>query len=120
MNRAAFLIVCEDAFITKGTENLNIIGIFEKIRTNQFPVQHPKMAIATRLETDRQEESSAEMAFSVNGVEKHRESIRFTATKWNWVHILQNVTFETEGNLTIELILNGERVAGTEVNVEES
>lgn len=42
-------VICETAFITEGSKNLNIIGIFEGISAPNFPATHPKLSCVISL-----------------------------------------------------------------------
>lgn len=41
-----FIHVCEMAFATEHSKNINIIGIFENINAANFPAAHPRFAVA--------------------------------------------------------------------------
>ncbi len=43
--RLEFIHVCDMAFATEGSKNVNIIGIFEHINASNFPAAHPRFAV---------------------------------------------------------------------------
>lgn len=46
MARLDFLHICNDAFLTAGTNSLNVIGIFDRITAQKLPVGIPKLSLA--------------------------------------------------------------------------
>ncbi|HSX42013.1 MAG TPA: hypothetical protein VLE93_01545 [Candidatus Saccharimonadales bacterium] len=49
MSQLDYLHLCEAAFLTEGTKNLNLISIFDNINVVAFPAIHPKFSIALGL-----------------------------------------------------------------------
>ncbi len=47
-----FIHVCEMAFATKHSNNINIIGIFEHINASNFPVAYPRFVVAVGIRGD--------------------------------------------------------------------
>ena len=47
--KISFKAICDDAFVTAGSNNLNIIGIFEHINSKSYPATHPRMSIVLSL-----------------------------------------------------------------------
>lgn len=52
MSKLNFIHICESAFTTRETGNLNIIGIFDGIKTRGFPAVHPKLSIVFSISAD--------------------------------------------------------------------
>ena len=44
-----FVIVCDNAFIAQGSNSLNIIGVFDRIGAQQFPVMFPRLYVVTNF-----------------------------------------------------------------------
>ena len=43
-------LICENAFHSKESNNLNVIGIFEEIYASKFPASHPKISFVVIAE----------------------------------------------------------------------
>ncbi|MGE3278461.1 MAG: hypothetical protein AB7J40_01505 [Candidatus Altimarinota bacterium] len=49
MIKVLFAHLCEKAFLSQNG-NLNLIGIFERVTSHQFPISFPQLSIVTSLE----------------------------------------------------------------------
>ncbi len=45
-----FILVCERAFLTAGSNNLNLIGIFSQINADKFPCTYPSFALVVNFD----------------------------------------------------------------------
>lgn len=45
-----FIIICERAFLTAGSNNLNLIGIFSQINADKFPCTYPAFALVVNFD----------------------------------------------------------------------
>lgn len=50
--RAHFIIMCREAFLAAGTNNLNLIGIFTQINADKFPFMYPRFALVVNFDID--------------------------------------------------------------------
>lgn len=50
--RPNFIIICEKAFLSAGSNNLNLIGIFSHINAASLPVSWPSFALVVNFDTD--------------------------------------------------------------------
>lgn len=50
--RVNYSMVADSAFFTKDTNNLNIIGIFDRIFVSNVPAVHPKMSLVVSINGD--------------------------------------------------------------------
>jgi hypothetical protein len=56
-----FSVLADSANITREGK-LNILGIFDSIQVQQFPVTHPQMQLVMRFEADRAEAGKSKKA----------------------------------------------------------
>ena len=47
-----FIVVCEHAFLSAGSNNLNIIGVFSQINAAKFPFNYPRFSLVVNFDTD--------------------------------------------------------------------
>ncbi|MCC6934272.1 MAG: hypothetical protein IT406_01070 [Candidatus Yanofskybacteria bacterium] len=47
-----FIIICREAFLTAGSNNLNLIGIFTQINADRFPFVYPQFALVVSIDVD--------------------------------------------------------------------
>ena len=47
-----FIVTCEYAFLSAGTNNLNLIGVFTAINADRFPFVHRKFDLVTNFDMD--------------------------------------------------------------------
>lgn len=52
MIKPHFIIICEKAFLTSGSNNLNLIGIFSQINAASMPVTWPSFALVVNFDSD--------------------------------------------------------------------
>ena len=90
-NKLDFIHVCESAFLSKETNNLNIIGIFNNIMSLGTPAVHPKMAIAFG------------MTVEAGG---HKVAIKILSPSKTVIAELKNDFIQEEGATNFQSILN--------------
>ena len=108
---------------------LNILGAFDRIVARQFPVVHPHCAIALRVRFERIEEGEHPIRInivdadgnsilpSVDGriVVKFPDNIQSVCT--NMVMNINGLKFESVGQYSIDLAINGRHEKSLPVNV---
>ena len=110
--------VCDKAFITKDTNNLNLIGIFEDIRANKFPATHSEFYAVFIIEGDFKKANKADnYYFDISN--SSGEKILDTKTqpqtfnlgingKGNIIISIRNATFPKEGLYDFNLYIGDE------------
>jgi hypothetical protein len=47
-----FIIICREAFLAAGTNNLNLINVFTQINADKFPFMYPRFALVVNFDID--------------------------------------------------------------------
>ncbi len=47
-----FIIMCREAFLSAGTNNLNLINVFTQINADKFPFMYPRFALVVNFDID--------------------------------------------------------------------
>lgn len=47
-----FIIMCREAFLAAGTNNLNLINVFTQINADKFPFMYPRFALVVNFDID--------------------------------------------------------------------
>ncbi len=108
-----FLIICENAFLSDESKNLNLINVFDTIIADNFPIKYPgKFSIVAKLETT---DVDHKIKLTIqNSQEKITETLaEFKGGKHQWINNFFNLTFKTDGIYTIALSLDGRAIGST-------
>ena len=105
-----FIIACEQAFLTAGTNNLNLIGIFTNIHASQFPLTYRHFALVANF--DIEERGSYELETVMKdpeGKEVVRSKLQanITANPFQVIANLENVIFPKPGNYELSISVGG-------------
>ena len=110
--------VCDKAFITRDTNNLNLIGIFEDIYANKFPATHPEFYATFVIEGDLKEANKAN-SYHFDITSSSGEKILDTKSqphdfklgmngRGNVIISIRNTTFPKEGLYDFNLYIGDE------------
>lgn len=113
--------ICEKAFLSQNG-NLNLIGIFENIAAQQFPITFPQVAIVTTLEGEVgehtqqisiiNEESGEEVvkpiSININVAANQNASPDQKPGNLRLLGDINNLTIPSEGNYLVKITLDGE------------
>jgi len=109
MLKVNFFHVCENAIVEQGTGNLSIIGIFENLNAQSFPVMHPVMSVVVGFENNNPGIYDIELVF----LDEKAEILKLPAKinigtngKGNWVYKI--VGYQIPRELTQKIKLNYE------------
>ncbi len=50
MIKPHFIVLCEQAFLSAGSNNLNLIGMFTQINADKFPFTYPRFALVVNFD----------------------------------------------------------------------
>ena len=118
-------VVCAAA--TENGGNLNILGAFDGIQTQQLPATHPQCAVALRMIFSKVEEGAHKMRF--NFVDEDGKSIMHGANlpevpfqvrvpedvhflTINFIVSIQQLRFEKAGLYSIDVAIDGRQEVG--------
>ena len=113
--------LCEKAFLSQNG-NLNLIGIFEKVAAQKFPVVFPHLSIVTSLvgepgkhqvtikiiNTGSQEEMIKPINLNLN-IEENKKNPSAKAQNLRIIGDINNLTLKEEGLYEVQILLNGEK-----------
>lgn len=108
-----FIIICEKAFLTAGTNNLNLIGIFTQINTDVFPAKYPHFALVTNFDIETVGDHVLEAKIvDPNGtpVAQAQMPIKITASPFQIITNFENLSFPAPGLYSLELSVDGNSV----------
>lgn len=114
MVKLNFVILCNDAFITRGTNSLNIIGIFDRIGVEKLPAKHGKFVVVTNISGDV---GKYDQVIIVKNVIKKEEiaklsvqlEIKEKGGKAQFIGNFLNVEFYDMGKYIIEVYINNKK-----------
>ena len=105
-----FIIVCREAFLEVGTNNLNLIGIFTHLTAEKLPLAFPRFSVVVNfdidvtgehvLRTDVMDPSGKQIA--------HTElPVRTTSGNWQVIAHFEHMQFTALGTYSFILSLDG-------------
>ncbi len=112
-----FALICDEAFLTAGSQKLNVIGIFSKIFTIKLPAMHPKLAVVANFDCG---EEPQKYEAEVQMVKEKEETKILVSAKSNFktppnkseatfqiMVNFQTIPFESHGKYYFKVLLNG-------------
>ena len=108
-----FVILCNDAFVAKDTNSLNIIGIFDLIKAGSFPAVYPKFCVVTTASGNPGEyDQVIIIKDKKNGDEIAKLSgklkINKPGQKAQYIGTFLSVVFPHKGEYVVEVEIGGE------------
>jgi len=109
-----FVIICDNAFLTKGTNLLNVIGIFDKIGAPKFPAIHSRFVVVTNVSGDPGEYEQMIVVKSKEADKKIAElsgklEINESGQKAQFIGNFLNVEFPIPGEYIVEIYIDGKK-----------
>ena len=120
-------VLCDAATDDRG--KLNILGAFDTIAGREFPLVHPQCALALRIQFMKMEEGEHQLSLNLVDEDGHPviKPIQFPVrvqvpehsyfTSRNVVINWQRLKFETPGQYSVDIALDGEQQASVPVQV---
>jgi hypothetical protein len=115
--RTQFIIVCDQAFLTVGSNNLNIIGIFSQINTQKLPFVYPRFALVVNFDADQAGQHILRTTVTEpTGKQVAQTELPITVTSGNTQVIanFENMQFSAPGLYSLDVFLDakplGQRV----------
>lgn len=120
MLKIDFLIICENAFITSGSNNLNVIGIFDVINTPGFPAVHPAFTVVAKIINDDSSEHEVSLKIFKEGLVLFQSpKIKFTDKQYQFINNMVNFQFPEEGKYTVSVQIDGEDKETRTINLNK-
>jgi hypothetical protein len=106
-----FAIICDNAFVAQGSNSLNIIGIFDRIITNQFPAMHPRLVLVISVSGDVGEYNQIIRLKNIEGSKliaelKGKLIIHSAKQKAQFIGNFFNLVFPLRGEYVFEIEIN--------------
>lgn len=120
--KVKLLAVCENAFTTQDSGNLNLIGIFEVITADSFPAAHPKLSVVVSFHNLSEGSHNAK----IHIVDEKTSTIvlgqipelTFSASSHTWIANIVNITFPHPGSYMVKVFLDDQLVGEHQMLVE--
>ncbi|HXV26834.1 MAG TPA: hypothetical protein VD862_02325 [Candidatus Paceibacterota bacterium] len=115
-----FIITCREAFLSAGTNNLNLINIFSTINADKFPFAYPHFALVVNLDVPETGTYALNTAVAgPDGKELARTSLSVTVKSANFQVIanFENMQFAAPGAYELKVDLDGTPVGSRTIQV---
>lgn len=118
MTKLNFLHVCENAFLTEGNKNLNLIGIFDTIFSKGFPTTHPRFSVVVNLSAETSSHKTI-LVIKKSDQKLFELNTTFEGNRHQIIQSFVNFPFPEEGVYLIEINLDGSFLGSTTVNLKK-
>ena len=115
-----FIIVCNQAFISARTNNLNLIGIFSQITSQYFPTHHPRFSLVINFDTDSAGNHILKTKIlGPNGdkVGQAELPLNILSSPVQVISTFENMVFQSPGRYEIRLSVNGKRLGSQTIDL---
>lgn len=114
MAKLNFLHICENAFLTDETKNLNLIGIFDTINSSGFPAVHPIFFIVASLSFENDDNHMVSIVIEKDG-HKILEGKKMNVKGKNprIIQRIVNLKFEKDGVYNIQVLEDEKNIGST-------
>lgn len=106
-----FIIICREAFLQAGNNNLNLIGIFSQLNADKLPFVYPHFAVVVNFDID----APGDHVFRTDVLDPsgkqaaHSElPVRTNAGNWQVIANFEQMKFASPGPYTFRLTIDGE------------
>jgi len=107
--KSNFIIICDQAFLAAGTNNLNLIGIFTTMNAEQFPMTYRRFALVVNFDTDSLGMHTLQTKI-VDGegkeLLKSELQINITSSPFQVIANFENFTFPVPGAYHIQVFID--------------
>jgi len=100
------IIICEEAVLSKETNNLSLINTFDSIRATGFPARHPKFVVVASVIADEGSHTER-MVIKKGDTEIISAQNNFTGKSHRWISHFLGTLFPEEGLYEIAYYLDG-------------
>ena len=121
MAKLNFLHICETAFLTKDSNNLNIIGIFDSVNTQGFPAVHPRFVIVANITPEESGKHVVNVSIA-SGLKKIFEVNLPYDRPEKRIQIIQNFvnfSFPEEGVYNVQVSIDGQILGSSDLTIKK-
>lgn len=115
-----FILTCQNAFLSAGTNNLNLINIFTNINADRFPFTYGRFALVANIDIDATGEHSLNtVVISPDGTELAKTTLPVNVAGPNFQVIanFENMQFKTPGTYELKVDVDGTPVGSRSLKV---
>jgi hypothetical protein len=122
MVKLLFAHICDSAFISELSKNLNIIGIFENIGAKNFPAIHPKFSVVTCIQGDIGHYTqlltiiNKQSGLEISRVEGQSD-IRVLDGKAIFIGTFIMINFSSSGEYSVNIFVDNNKIGNVNFNV---
>lgn len=105
-----FIIICREAFLEAGTNNLNLIRIFSSVQAGAFPFALPPFALVVNFDTDTPGNHTLQTEVRGPGgatIAKTTLPVTTNAGNWQVIANFEHLKVPAPGTYTFRLALDG-------------
>ena len=106
-----FIIICREAFLQAGSNNLNLIGIFTQINADKFPFPFPRFSVVVNFDIDVAGDHSlrTDVIDPAGKAVAHTElPVKTNPGNWQVIANFEQMQFAVPGSYTFHLALDGQ------------
>lgn len=119
MSRLNYLHICENAFLSEGNRNLNLIGIFDTINTMGFPATQPRFAIVANLTADTSTKHKTTLLIKRGDKKLFELNMSFDGVKHQIIQNFLNFPFPEQGNYEVSISLDDTILGSTTITLNK-
>ena len=115
-----FIISCDQAFLTSGTNNLNLINIFTTLHSDQFPFTYHRFSLVINFDIDVLGMHPLETRITdENGKELIRSELKIniSSSPFQVIANFENFSFPAPGKFEIRVSLQGKLIGSRVLNI---
>lgn len=120
MLKVNFFHICDNVILEQGTGKFSVIGVFENINAESFPVMHPSMSIIIGFENKNPGVYDVELVFLDEKSETQKISAKVNIGvngRGIWVHKILGYTIPRELTQKIKLNYEGKTIYETYLTI---
>lgn len=105
-----FILTCQNAFLSAGTNNLNLINIFTNINADKFPFTYGRFALVANIDVDEPGQHTLNtVVVGPDGKEMAKTSLPVNVGGPNFQVIanFENMQFSAPGTYALKVDLDG-------------
>lgn len=118
-NKLNYIIICENAFLSDVTKNLNLINTFDTINTNNFPVLFPRFSVVINATTSVAGNHEATLDLVKDGVTLNQIKMTFIGDKFQAIQNFIAFRFESEGQYIFEAKIDGQKIGSSTLSLKK-
>lgn len=115
-----FIVTCQNAFLSAGTNNLNLINIFTNLNADRFPFTYGRFALVANIDIDTPGEHTLNTTvMGPDGKQLAKTSLPMNVSGPNFQVIanFENMQFSAPGTYELKVDVDGTQVGSRTLRV---